>query len=446
MTSSFTNFKEWAREEWMNVDFGDSRLNNRAINIGMDFFRNPFLSPPKMFKSPKKLKGFYRFLDSDKVNHDSLIGNHIAQSREKMRYHNIILAVHDFTTLAYGREYKIEGSYDVGNIQGAVVLNSLAVIPFESYGVVDGLLNQIVVKRKPKDQRTRQDCESRAWKDSIATIIPPPDATIVDVMDRGADALEIMHCSKSHNHEFIIRAKQNRFIQDVEHKYLFDFARAIPNAGRITIEVKRNDAKKCRLATLNISYSNVTLDSPKNNKNVKPLSCAIIHACEVKKPKDEFRIEWFLLTSLPVVNLDDALRYIQYYSFRWIIEEYHKCLKTGFRLEKTQLHTLKRIENLLAFVSVSSVKLLQLRDSIRRDPQSDANKHLDKTDIFIIKKLCNINNEIVTIDQFLRGVAQLGGFLNRKSDGNPGWQSIWEGWKYFMTFKEGIDFYKKTCG
>lgn len=40
---------------------------------------------------------------------------------------------------------------------------------------------------------------------------------------------------------------------------------------------------------------------------------------------------------------------------------------------------------------------------------------------------------------FLRGVAQLGGFLARKSDGEPGWQTIWKGWFVLMILVEGCE-------
>lgn len=37
------------------------------------------------------------------------------------------------------------------------------------------------------------------------------------------------------------------------------------------------------------------------------------------------------------------------------------------------------------------------------------------------------------------------GFLGRKSDGNPGWQTIWKGWLRIQDMLEGIAMVK-NCG
>jgi hypothetical protein len=446
MNNKITDYSSWAKDDWMNIDFGDKRLNSRAVEIGTDFFRNPFVSPPKMLKSFKKIKAFYRFMDSDKVSHDILISNHIAGARKRLSDHHLILAIQDSSTVVFDREYPVDGAYDVGNIEGIVIHNTISVIPLKERGIIDGLLNQIVIKRKAKSQRTPADNESMVWKESILAVKKPENTTIVDVMDRGADALEIMHYSKELMHEYIIRAKQNRYIKNDKHRYLFDFARALPVLKEVKLEVNKSGEQKKRTATLGVAYSSVTLDTPKNNQRIKPLVCTIIHIKEINSPKNQEPIEWFILTSLPVDGIDDALQVMQYYSFRWIIEEYHKCLKTGFRLEKTQLRTTSRIENLLGFISVSAVKLLQMRDIVRHNPEADALDYVTKEDVEIIQEYYDLKKEYMTVDRFLRGIAQMGGFLNRKSDGNPGWQSIWEGWKYFMGLKEGINLWRKRCG
>jgi hypothetical protein len=446
MKNGITDCAVWAMRDWGDIDFGDLRLNHRAVHIGADFFRNPFASPPKMLKSNKKIKAFYRFMDSDKVSHDKLTSSHVAQSRQRIADHKIILAIEDFTTLAFDREYDIEGLYDVGNIQGVVVHNTISVMPLKDHGIIDGLLNQIIVHRADKSARTHANSESQAWMQSISAVGKPAKTTVVDVMDRGADALEIMHFSRAHGHEFLIRAKQNRYIQDEKYGYLFDYGRALPSMGEMKLDVNKSDSQKKRTATLRIAFSLVTLDTPKNNPRIPPLVCNIVHVREINPPENQDPVECFLLTSLSVSNIDDAMQVIKFYSYRWIIEEYHKCLKTGFRLEKTQLHTLQRIENLLGFISVSAVKLLQMRDISRYNPLADALSYVTAEDVNIVKAYYEVKDKHMTVDRFLRYIAQMGGFMNRKSDGNPGWQSIWEGWKFFMGLKEGVHLNLKRCG
>jgi hypothetical protein len=444
MVCKITDYTEWAMNDWGNVNFGDKRLNNRAVHIGADFFRNPYSSPPKMLRSNKKIKGFYRFMDSEKVTHEKLIASHTTQAVSRLADYPLILSVQDSTTLTFDREYKIEGLYDVGNIPGIVVHNTISVVPRKEYGIIDGLLHQTVVHRVEKDKRTHENSESRVWRESIDSVPKPKNTTIVDVMDRGADALETMHFAIANSHEFIIRAKQNR---DVEGKtdYLLDFARALPTQTTIPLEVNKSNVQKKRIATLRVAYTSVKLDTPKNNPHIPPLVCTIVHVGEQNPPKKQEPVEWFLLTSLPVQSIDDALQITKYYSYRWIIEEYHKCMKTGFRLEKTQLHTLNRIENLLGFISVSAIKLLQMRDIARINPNANALEYATEEDIKIVCAYYEVKEKHMTVDRFLRYIAQMGGFLNRKSDGNPGWQSIWEGWKFFIGLKEGVRL-KLRCG
>jgi len=187
-----------AKEDWSDVDLGDKRLRDRAVKIGAEFLRNPFASLPKMLKEFKDVKAFYRFMDSNKVTHERLVSPHIDKSRTRMHDSAIMLAVQDSTTLTFKRNYDIEGLYDVGNIPGIVVHNAISVIPHPNHGIIDGLLHQIIHKRKPKKSRTEEDSEIELWTESIECIgKPKPKTTIIDVMDRGADASEVMNCSEN---------------------------------------------------------------------------------------------------------------------------------------------------------------------------------------------------------------------------------------------------------
>src|SRR3989338_1121571 len=122
-----TNYFELANEDWFDVKFGDKRLNERAIMIGTEFLKNPFVSPPKMMKSFKATKAFYRFMDSEQVSHENLISPHLAKTKANLSHKKLVLAVQDATTLTFKRNYDIEGLYDVGNIPGILVQNTISV-------------------------------------------------------------------------------------------------------------------------------------------------------------------------------------------------------------------------------------------------------------------------------------------------------------------------------
>lgn len=441
---SNVNYFELAKEDWFGVELGDKRLNERAAMIGAEFLNNPFVSPPKMMKSFKAIKAFYRFMDSDRVSHEKLISSHVEKSREKLAGHKTILAIQDSITISLDRNYEIEGVYTVGGnkiseTKGLVIHNTISVIPEEEYGIIEGLLHQTVHRRKLKEERNKSNRDSILWINGIESVgTAPANTSIIDVMDRGADIIAVMNSSMKYGHEFIIRANHDRCLNEKQEIYLFDFAKKLPVMGHRLLEIQGNNGRKKRTAKLNISFSKITLPQTENKRKNPPIQCSIVHVFEEGCKDDQEPLEWFILTSIDVRTFDDASKIVKYYSFRWIIEEYHKCMKTGFRLEETQLKTLQRIENLLGFIAVSSVKLLQLRDIVRNDPNADAKEYVEKEDVEIVRAYYKIENKEMTIDRFLRYIAQMGGFLNRKSDGNPGWQSIWEGWKFFLGIKKGV--------
>ena len=144
-------------------------------------------------------------------------------------------------------------------------------------------------------------------------------------------------------------------------------------------------------------------------------------------PEDK-DVEWILVTTLEVASVEDALTVVQIYEDRWIIEEYHKCLKTGCRIEDAQLKTGKRLLALLGILGVVAIELLRLRDLSRQEPDRPAKDVVEKEVIEIVRVKYNLNGEI-SLRELWRRIAMLGGFLGRKSDGNPGWQTIWKGYK-----------------
>lgn len=448
-TNVVTSYSDWAFDEWNGVRFGDARLERRAISIGADMLRTLFVSPPNVFKSPSKTKAFYRFINSSKISREELMRHHIRKTKWCMMLQDVILNVHDATTFTYSKRAAIDGTYSIGGVQGFntsgfVVQNTISVLPKENYGLINGVVHQTVLHRKKKAERDKNDNESSLWLAGIRSVAAPKNTMIIDVMDRGGDALQIMHASLAQGHEFVIRAAQDRKIDHPEHQSLFSFARALPDAGTTRIVVQSRP-KNQQQATLAIRYGTITLSSRKKYPRQPSLTCAIVHVSETNTSKDAEPLEWFLLTSLNISSFDEACRIIKFYSYRWIIEEFHKCLKTGFQLETSQLKSLKGLENLLGFASIASVKLLQLRDLAREQPDAQASEYIEQDDLQIVSRYYNCK-ENMTVDTFLRNVAKLGGFLNRKSDGRPGWQTIWKGWKYLMTLKEGAQLYKKECG
>jgi hypothetical protein len=149
-------------------------------------------------------------------------------------------------------------------------------------------------------------------------------------------------------------------------------------------------------------------------------------------------LEWLLLTTRPVESLDQALEIISWYSQCWVVEEFHKAWKTGCRAEQRQLEQADRLVPLLGALAIVAVRLLRLRDAARHDGAAPA--AVPQTTIQILAaKLQQPAAGFTTNRDFLRGVARLGGFLARKSDGEPGWLMIWKGWFVLSILVEGFE-------
>lgn len=75
----------------------------------------------------------------------------------------------------------------------------------------------------------------------------------------------------------------------------------------------------------------------------------------------------------------------QIYEQRWVIEEYHKCLKTGCQIEDAQLKMGKRLLALLGILGIVATQLLRLRDLSRQRPDRLAEELVAKEVVDIVK-------------------------------------------------------------
>ncbi len=188
------------------------------------------------------------------------------------------------------------------------------------------------------------------------------------------------------------------------------------------------------------------------NHGNKPLKVWVVRVWEIKPPKGQERLEWMLITNEPICNFDAAYRVVGWYECRWIIEEYHKSMKTGCKIESPQFTTEDRLKPAIALLSVVALTLLQLRDASRR-ADAKTRKATKVISSLYVEALSLWRHKKVKLDwtvhDFFYALARLGGHQNRKNDHLPGWQVIWEGWKELLPMVTGYDIAKtryKKCG
>src|SRR3954454_20920402 len=196
--------------------------------------------------------------------------------------------------------------------------------------------------------------------------------------------------------------------------------------GASSIRTKTGEAVVC------VAWRELELLPPRNG----PRGRTPIRVRGVRVWND--RLAWLLLTTRPVESLDQALEIVSWSTRRWIVEEFHKAWKTGCRAEERRLTQADRLVPLLGALAIVAVRLLTLRDAARRDGPAPADAPAAALKV-LAAKLQRPAECFETNRAFLRGVAQLGGFLARTSDGEPGWQTLWKGWSVLMTLVEGYE-------
>ena len=296
-------------------------------------------------------------------------------------------------------------------------------------------MDQWIHNRKDNEKKENWK-ETKLWQEASSRInIDVTKTKVVEVMDREGAVFDIMKNSLSLGHEFLIRSKSNKYVRNPFRHKIIEAGSKVPVAGHIEIDIQKKDGQKKRKAKLEVKYFPIEVPGPHGRKE-ESIDCNLVQVVEVNPPKNQEPLSWYLLTSVEVNSLEDALIIIEWYKYRWIIEEYHKCIKTGCKVESKQLRSSFRIENYLGIAGIIAVKLLKIKDLMRINPNELASKVVDSLSLIIIQNYNKINKEL-TIKEFYILVAKMGGFLNRKSDGNPGWQTLWKGQLQLFWMIEG---------
>jgi hypothetical protein len=215
-----------------------------------------------------------------------------------------------------------------------------------------------------------------------------------------------------------------------------------------TVEVAATYKQPAHQAHLALTWKQIEIapptQSPPEIRQHKPLTVWVLRAWEPDTPKNVETVEWVLLTSLPIIDLDDAKHRVEWYSCRWCCEDFHQCLKTGCKVERSQLDDGTDIQKLLGFVAPIAVRLLQLRQDARQAPDVLATTSIDPLMVEVLARQQKTDAKTMTVLNFWRLVARLGGFLGRKGDGHPGWRAVWDGWCYLSTLTEGARLFLQT--
>ena len=428
-----------------------------------------------------EIKAAYRLLDCPQVTAPAVLQAHLDRVRQECDLARLCLLIEDTTSVAPASFPSAQGLGPLGDeelhTRGFWLHSTLAVDL--SWRTEDsdqpelrmiGLFNQQAWARAPLAQeplrdkrqttkmqrRARENRESLRWGACLPEHPARDPNQRIFVADRESDIYEAFErCQKGHT-RFVIRLCQDRAIMTQESdpeapRRLRAAVESAPAGQRLTIDLPGGHGKKPRMAQVEIRAASVDIRAPQRPGHSAgwssyPLNVVAIQ--EINAPAGTEPVEWLLLTDLPADSALSCRRVVAIYRCRWLIEEFHKGLKTGAGLEQSQLREVRKLMAWGAVLSVVTTWLLGLKMATReaQEPrETELSPEVDDTTLLTLERLGHgpRAGERWTRRRVIRAIAGLGGFMGRKSDGEPGWQTIWRGWSRLNLILLGVSLGKK---
>ena len=377
---------DWAEEEFGGCRLSDARLRQRLLTIARDFYARPTANVAQACGSRAKTKAAYRFLDHPDTAMDTLLQAHYRATETRLCRQLVVLAVQDTTSLDYTTHRATMGLGPIGSwSQGPQGLQLHTTLAFNVEGTPLGFVQvqcwardpQAFGKKAKRHQLPIEQKESYKWLKSYRALAQMqarlPNTTLVSVGDREADLYELFReaAEQPGGPKLLIRAEHNRQVQH-EQARLWDVLQAQPVAGVQLLEVARQGARPARQAQLSIRFAAVSLCAATGYKDAPAIPVWAVLAQESQAPAGVKPLEWLLLTTLPLTNLEQATEKLIWYTRRWGIEVLHRTLKSGCRIEQRQLAHADRLEACLAIDLVVAWRIYHLSKLGHEVPQAPA--------------------------------------------------------------------------
>lgn len=462
MTPVTLDVADWAEESFGTCELGDSRRTRRAVKVAQHMAEHPDGSTPDQTENWADLKATYRLFNEDDVTFDALAGPHWQATRRRAR--GVVLLIGDTMETDFGIQREIEGLGPTGNgIGRGFFIHSSMMVDAATQQIL-GLAGQELFYRQPvpEDENSYQVLqrarESEVWGRVIDLVGPPQSgAEYIHVFDRGADNLDVFCHLLQQQSGWVIRAAQlHRTVQQVHagelepRKSLRAVLKSQPVLGTYRLHVRAMRDQPQRWAELELRAAQVQIPRPKRltayQKQVgfQSLTQWVVEVREAHAPAGTESLHWVLWTSRPIHAFDDAWQIVTYYEWRWLVEEFHKAIKTGCQLESRQYMTAGTLEAVAGMTSILAVRLVQLKTVARAQPTTKAAHVIPAMWLEALRALRR--HPILTVRDFYRQLAGLGGFLLRKGDGEPGWITIWRGTDKLLLAIRGYRAGKRNCG
>lgn len=442
--------EQWLRYELSKIALGDQRLNWRLVDSASKLALRPNLSINQACEDWATSKATYRLFANPKTTQAKVLAPHQQRTQERMAGQERCLAIQDTTLLDYSHHPSKTGLGPIGTVQQqqqGLVMHSVLVTTLA--GLPLGVVSQQIWARSetandlptvaPSASARKvpiEEKESYKWLVALSESVKhkPAGIQLITVGDAEADIFELFNHARTLKTDLLIRAGQNRAVNAPEVGLLWPVLEKQAIVGHLQVQVAKREKQPARTATVAVRYTSLILRPPQHLRTqMKPCSLYAILVQEVDPPPTVDPLCWLLLTTVPVASFDDAVERIRWYCQRWQIEILHKILKSGCRIEHAQLASDQRLKPMIALFTVIAWRLFWMTWLARTDPTAPATAILAPHELQALYTFLHKQPLppalTPTVRQVTRWIAQLGGFLARKHDGDPGVTVIWRGWQ-----------------
>jgi len=436
---------DWVEQETKYLVLGDKRLKERARKIIRDFSQNPTASIPEFCGDWAATKAAYEFYKNPAVAPERFLASQAQATLQRVKEYKQILILQDTTSFDFSSHPTTEGLGPLENAKcaGFLTHSCLAVTP---EGVPLGLLAQQswvrdegeLGKRHQRRQRPIEEKESYKWLQGLtdSTQALPAETRAIVISDRESDIFEYFVHPRPPQVDLLVRASWNRALAQ-ETGHLWSAVSRTPVRGKILVEVSRTARQTARTAECQVQFKRVKIRPPRNRAahqpKLEPVVLWAVLVREMNPPPGAEALEWLLLTTLEINTFEQACQLIEYYTRRWLIERFHFVLKSGCAVEQRQLAHGERLMRFLALANIVAWRLLWQTYLGRVEGNLPCTAVLTEAEwkalYSFIHKTALLPDHIPSLAQTTRWIAQLGGFLGRKSDGPPGVKVLWRGWR-----------------
>lgn len=441
---------DWAAYEFGDAPLGDKRLSRRLVTSAQRQAEDPMRAFTGVAGDDwAAVKGYYRLIDQAQdsaVTPSNILAPHRGRTLRRMQAQPTVLCVVDATSVNFSGHIQTEGLGVMGSNQtttrsrGLQIHTSLALTPG---GLPLGVLRTRFDAPTPRREQPcagPRDKKSYRWIEALhdcAGIAGELGGTrLVTVMDREADTFALFDEQRRHpGADLLVRAQHNRRLADGAR--LFDQLRRAPVRGHFTLTVERRsarakkgrkpaqDAKGARSAGVELRYERVHIAAP----GQEPITLTAVHVRERHPPPNTPALEWLLLTTVDIDTPDQGEEVLAWYALRWRIEDWHRVLKSGCRIERLAHEKAERLERAIALRMVIAWRIMLMTLLGREQPGLPPELLFTDTEIEVLQAFAHSRGQPppTTLGEAVRQVAILGGYLNRNNDPPPGHQLIWYG-------------------